>query len=158
MIVSCTGYFPGLVINIICIFSAPVLQNIVIYVIADAAKKPSSLFQAIQYFVSNIAMTDLKTVSHSGGSSQHVFTPREVDQYNQSKCTVTVRLMDFLTVLLGNYANEAVKVLPMSLWKGKLMDLVVACVLEPTAVGFNMADVEIMSNLPRTVRKYTIYL
>ncbi|XP_072042849.1 DNA-dependent protein kinase catalytic subunit-like [Amphiura filiformis] len=117
----------------------------------DAARKPSSLFQSIQYYVSNIAMSDLKTVSQrTGGTTHHVFTPREVEQFNRSKCTVAVRLMDFLMVLLGNYPTEAVKVLPASLWKGKLLDLVIACVLEPTAVGFNMADVEVMSNLPRT--------
>ncbi len=120
---------------------------------SDAARKPSSLSQSIQYFISNIAMSDLKTISsHIGGASHHIFTPREEEQFNHSKCTVAVRLMDFLTVLLGNFPNEAVKVLPVSLWKGKLLDLVVACVLEPTAVGFNMADVEVMSNLPRTVR------
>ena len=121
--------------------------------LADAARKPSSLFQAIQSYISNIAMVDLETVSRSGGTSHHVFTPRETAEFNKGKCTLVVRLMDFLTVLLENYPNEAVNVLPVSLWKGKLLDLIVACVLEPTAVGFDMADVEVMSNLPQTVRE-----
>ena len=34
-----------------------------------------------------------------GGTTSH-FSPREVDQYNYSKCTIIVRLLEFATMIL----------------------------------------------------------
>ncbi|XP_071796803.1 DNA-dependent protein kinase catalytic subunit-like [Asterias amurensis] len=127
-------------------------------VFTDSAKHPSVLFQSLNYFLTSLSLLDINGASQSlsgGGrkassSSHHIFTPRESEEYSQGKCTVVVRLWDFLTVLMGNYPTEAVKVIPKSIWQGGLLKLLISCVLQPSLVGFNMADVEIMNNLPKT--------
>ena len=43
---------------------------------------------------------------------------------------------------------------PKEIWKSDLWQLICACVVEPSAVGFNMGDVEIMKNLPQEVGCY----
>jgi DNA-dependent protein kinase catalytic subunit len=68
---------------------------------------------------------------------------------------VLVRIMDFLCILYGKYAPAAAK-LCARLWTDAaaaeaMWDVVVALTLQPTALGFNMADVEVMQNLPEQV-------
>ena len=43
------------------------------------------------------------------------------------------------------------QVVPKEIWQSDLWQLICACVVEPSAVGFNMGDVEIMKNLPQEV-------
>ncbi|XP_022110985.1 DNA-dependent protein kinase catalytic subunit-like isoform X2 [Acanthaster planci] len=140
------------------VFGEKLLSPSVVY--TATARRPSVLFQSLQYFLSSLSLLDITGAARGieyGGSKtsafHQVFTPRESEEYNQEKCTVIVRLWDFLTVLLENYASDAVKVIPKSIWQDSLFDLVVTCILQPTVVGFNMADVEIMNNLPKTTRK-----
>ena len=41
------------------------------------------------------------------------------------------------------------QVIPGSVWSEALWDTVLVCVLEPSALGFNMGDVEVLNNLPQ---------
>ncbi|XP_071815133.1 DNA-dependent protein kinase catalytic subunit-like [Apostichopus japonicus] len=114
------------------------------------APSSSNLTKSLQYFLDDFAQHDLEHVALSLAQHGGIFTPWEQERYNQSKCTVAVRVMDFLTVLLGNFPSEAMKVLPSSFWVGSFSNLLCSCFLNPVSVGFNMADVEVMNNLPKT--------
>ncbi|PIK41530.1 putative DNA-dependent protein kinase catalytic subunit [Apostichopus japonicus] len=114
------------------------------------APSSSNLTKSLQYFLDDFAQHDLEHVALSLAQHRGIFTPWEQERYNQSKCTVAVRVMDFLTVLLGNFPSEAMKVLPSSFWVGSFSNLLCSCFLNPVSVGFNMADVEVMNNLPKT--------
>uniref|UniRef100_A0A3Q3GYS0 DNA-dependent protein kinase catalytic subunit n=1 Tax=Labrus bergylta TaxID=56723 RepID=A0A3Q3GYS0_9LABR len=96
----------------------------------DSTDKNSSFLKAVSFFLSELSTRDLSAAESCfpvGEKTSH-FSPREVDQYNFSKCTIIVRLLEFTAMILV-----------------KLTALVVC---EPSSVGFNMADVEVMKKLP----------
>ncbi|KAE8280055.1 DNA-dependent protein kinase catalytic subunit [Larimichthys crocea] len=74
--------------------------------------------------------------------------PREVDQYNFSKCTIIVRLLEFATMILVKGDQEFGKLLEQDIFVSAFFELTALVVCEPSTVGFNMADVEVMKNLP----------
>eukprot|EP00058_Branchiostoma_floridae_P019566 XP_002605056.1 hypothetical protein BRAFLDRAFT_85202 [Branchiostoma floridae] len=81
-------------------------------VLSGSGKKPSQLFTALEFFLSKLALSDIDAAARcfrSGGSAAALFTPRETEEYNYGKCTVIVRIMDFFTVLLGMFPQEACK-------------------------------------------------
>uniref|UniRef100_A0A3Q1J9C8 DNA-dependent protein kinase catalytic subunit n=1 Tax=Anabas testudineus TaxID=64144 RepID=A0A3Q1J9C8_ANATE len=108
--------------------------------------KKSSFLKAIHFFLTELATHDLAAAEscfHHGEKTSH-FSPREVDQYNYSKCTIIVRLLEFATMVLVKGDLEMLKV-SLGLIR-KVLTALVVC--EPSTVGFNMADVEVMKNLP----------
>ncbi|XP_059183485.1 DNA-dependent protein kinase catalytic subunit [Centropristis striata] len=76
------------------------------------------------------------------------FSPREVEQYSFSKCTIIVRLLEFVTMILVKGDQEVWKLLEEDLFVSDFFALTALVVCEPSSVGFNMADVEVMKNLP----------
>ncbi|XP_078611931.1 DNA-dependent protein kinase catalytic subunit-like isoform X2 [Branchiostoma floridae x Branchiostoma japonicum] len=130
-------------------------------VLSGSGKKPSQLFTALEFFLSKLALSDIDAAARcfrSGGSAAALFTPRETEEYNYGKCTVIVRIMDFFTVLLGMFPQESCKIVPDTVWKSPLFDMIVTAALEPTALGFNMGDVEIMENLPQETRQLLVLM
>uniref|UniRef100_A0A3B4ZYV0 DNA-dependent protein kinase catalytic subunit n=1 Tax=Stegastes partitus TaxID=144197 RepID=A0A3B4ZYV0_9TELE len=101
------------------------------------SKDKSSFLKALHFFLTELATHELGAAEScfSLGERTSHFSPREVDQYNYSKCTIMVRLLEFASMILVKGDQE--------LWK-----LTAMVVCEPSAVGFNMADVEVMKNLP----------
>ncbi|KAL4240201.1 hypothetical protein ACF0H5_000995 [Mactra antiquata] len=113
--------------------------------------KFSNIFVSIEYFISKIAMATIEDVSQlygTGHSMSGIFTPREKDEFNKAKCTVIVRLLSFLTVMLAKFSKETINVTPKSVWCTVLWDLMLSCIIKPSIVGFNLGDVEIIKNLP----------
>lgn len=56
----------------------------------------------MSFFLTELALHELAAAESCfphGDKSSH-FSPREVDQYNFSKCTITVRLLEFATMIL----------------------------------------------------------
>uniref|UniRef100_A0A673C7H7 DNA-dependent protein kinase catalytic subunit n=1 Tax=Sphaeramia orbicularis TaxID=375764 RepID=A0A673C7H7_9TELE len=101
------------------------------------SKDKSSFLKAIGFFLTELATHELAAAESCfplGDKTSH-FSPREVDQYNYSKCTIIVRLLEFTTMILVKGDQEFQK-------------LTALVVCKPSAVGFNMADVEVMKNLP----------
>ncbi|XP_074649158.1 DNA-dependent protein kinase catalytic subunit-like [Tubulanus polymorphus] len=124
--------------------------------LAKNGKKCSILFKSLEYFLNEIACQNIEYVAgcFSVKSGREVFTPREVDHFNRSKCTVLVRLMNFLTIVFGRYPSDGVKVLPPSLLSNdNLWRILCCCVTDPVAIGFNMADVEVIMRLPQEVEQ-----
>uniref|UniRef100_A0A665X1D8 DNA-dependent protein kinase catalytic subunit n=1 Tax=Echeneis naucrates TaxID=173247 RepID=A0A665X1D8_ECHNA len=103
----------------------------------QGCKNESCFLKAVHFFLAELATHELAAAEICfpwALKSSHL-SPREVDQYNYSKCTVIVRMLEFVTVILVKGDKE--------LWK-----LTALVVCEPSSVGFNMADVEVMKNLP----------
>uniref|UniRef100_UPI0037E8F3E7 DNA-dependent protein kinase catalytic subunit n=1 Tax=Semicossyphus pulcher TaxID=241346 RepID=UPI0037E8F3E7 len=113
-------------------------------------KEKSSFLKAVSFFLTELATHDLAAAESCfplGEKTSH-FSPREVDQYNFSKCTIIVRLLDFVTMILVKGGQEFVELLEQDVFVTAFFELAALVVCEPSAVGFNMADVEVMKNLP----------
>ncbi|KAG5837285.1 hypothetical protein ANANG_G00237680 [Anguilla anguilla] len=109
--------------------------------------KKSCFFKAVQFFITELAMQDLSAAENcfSVGQKTSLFSPKEREDYNYSKGTIIVRLLEFVTMVLGQ----------QNLWKlleeilnSAFAELVAAIVCEPSSIGFNMANMEVMTNLP----------
>uniref|UniRef100_A0A3Q2PZS8 DNA-dependent protein kinase catalytic subunit n=1 Tax=Fundulus heteroclitus TaxID=8078 RepID=A0A3Q2PZS8_FUNHE len=114
------------------------------------SKDKSRFLKATRFFLTELAARGLAAAESCfalGERTSH-FSPREVDQYNYSKCTITVRLLEFASMVLVKGDQEFWKLLEQDVFCAPLFDLTAAAVCEPSAVGFNMADVEVMRNLP----------
>lgn len=115
-----------------------------------ASKDNSNFLKAVSFFLSELATHDLAAAESCfqiGEKTSH-FSPREIDQYNYSKCTIIVRLLEFAAVILVKGDQEFVKALEADLFSPMFFELAALVVCEPSSVGFNMADVEVMNNLP----------
>uniref|UniRef100_A0A3B4TQG3 DNA-dependent protein kinase catalytic subunit n=1 Tax=Seriola dumerili TaxID=41447 RepID=A0A3B4TQG3_SERDU len=114
------------------------------------SKDESSFLKAVHFFLTELATQKLAAAEscfHLGAKNSH-FSPREVDQYNYSKCTIVVRLLEFATMILVKGDEEFWKLLEHDIFCAVFFELTALAVCEPSTVGFNMADVEVMKNLP----------
>uniref|UniRef100_A0A3Q2XVH6 DNA-dependent protein kinase catalytic subunit n=1 Tax=Hippocampus comes TaxID=109280 RepID=A0A3Q2XVH6_HIPCM len=111
-----------------------------LYFLPQDSKEESRFLQAVRFFLTELATQELSAAEscfHRGQTNAH-FSPIEVEQYNYSKCTIIVRLLEFTTMTdLFFYIFSSV-----------FFELTATVVHEPSAVGFNMADVDIIKNLP----------
>ena len=79
---------------------------------SQGSKEESSFLKAVHFFLTELATHDLVAAEScfSLGQKSSMFSPRELDQYNYSKCTITVRLLEFTTMVLGKCDQEVWKV------------------------------------------------
>uniref|UniRef100_A0A8C4UGT6 DNA-dependent protein kinase catalytic subunit n=1 Tax=Falco tinnunculus TaxID=100819 RepID=A0A8C4UGT6_FALTI len=110
----------------------------------------SSFLEAMQFFLETIALHDIYAAEQCFGCSSKgsMFSPQERDMYNYSKCTVIVRIMEFVTMILETCQQDFWKLLEKELLNASLVELVVMTVCDPSHVGFNTADAQVMKNLP----------
>ncbi|XP_009101121.3 DNA-dependent protein kinase catalytic subunit isoform X1 [Serinus canaria] len=111
----------------------------------------SSLFlKAVQFFLDTIALHDIHAAEQCFDSSSKgsMFSPQERDKYNYSKCTIIVRILEFVTVILEMCQQDFWKLLEKELLNASFIELVVMTVCDPSHVGFNTADVQVMKKLP----------
>ncbi|XP_032407093.1 DNA-dependent protein kinase catalytic subunit [Xiphophorus hellerii] len=115
-----------------------------------SSKDKSSFLKATHFFLTELASRGLAAAESCFGLGERMshFSPREVDQYNYSKCTITVRLLEFASMILIKGDQGFWKLLEQEVFCSVFFELTAAVVCEPSAVGFNMADVEVMRNLP----------
>ncbi|KAL6490371.1 hypothetical protein MHYP_G00007160 [Metynnis hypsauchen] len=118
--------------------------------ILDSSEK-SSFLPAIRFFLTELAMHDMKAASAcfrvSDSTSPH-FSPRERELYNYNKCTIVVRLLEFSTMVLLKCQQDLWKLLEKDIFNASFFTLLTMTVCEPSIVGFNMADLEVMTRLP----------
>nr|XP_046226723.1 DNA-dependent protein kinase catalytic subunit isoform X2 [Scatophagus argus] len=115
-----------------------------------SSKQESNFLKAAGFFLTELAAQELAAAESCfplGEKTSH-FSPREVDQYNFSKCTIIVRLLEFAAMILVKGDQEFCKLLERDFFVPAFFELTALVVCEPSAVGFNMADVEVMKNLP----------
>ncbi|KAJ7402013.1 hypothetical protein BTVI_90061 [Pitangus sulphuratus] len=110
----------------------------------------SSFLKAVQFFLETIALHDIHAAEQcfDCSSKGNTFSPQERDMYNYSKCTIIVRIMEFVTTILELCQQDFWKLLEKELLNATFIELVVMTVCEPSHVGFNTADVQVMKNLP----------
>ncbi|MEQ2314116.1 hypothetical protein AMECASPLE_008745, partial [Ameca splendens] len=119
-------------------------------ILDSTGSKDNSFLKATHFFLTELAahgLTAAESCFLHGERTSH-FSPREVDQYNYSKCTIVVRLLEFASMILDKGDQGIWKLLEQDVFCSVFFDLTAAAVCEPSAVGFNMADVEVMRNLP----------
>ncbi|KAJ8010680.1 hypothetical protein DPEC_G00077640 [Dallia pectoralis] len=114
------------------------------------SEKKSSFLKALGFFLTELAVQELEAAEacFSVGLRNSLFSPRERDQYNYRKCTIIVRLMEFAAVVLVKCQQDFWKLLEKDLFDSAFLELVSLTVCEPSSVGFNMADLEVMKSLP----------
>ncbi|XP_041817022.1 DNA-dependent protein kinase catalytic subunit isoform X1 [Chelmon rostratus] len=115
-----------------------------------SSKEKSSFLKALSFFLAELATHELAVAESCftlGEKTSH-FSPREVDQYNFSKCTIIVRLLEFATMILVKGDQEFWKLLEQDIFVSAFFELTALVVCEPSTVGFNIADVEVIKNLP----------
>ncbi|XP_066538129.1 DNA-dependent protein kinase catalytic subunit [Hoplias malabaricus] len=118
--------------------------------ILDSSEK-SSFLPAIHFFLTELAIQDLKaalTCFKVDDSVSPHFSPRERELYSYSKCTIIVRLLEFSTMVLHKCPQDLWKLLEKDLFNASFFTLVTMTVCEPSSVGFNMADLEVITRLP----------
>ncbi|XP_037613149.1 DNA-dependent protein kinase catalytic subunit isoform X1 [Sebastes umbrosus] len=115
-----------------------------------SSEEKSSFLKAVRFFLTELATHELAAAESCfllGKKTSH-FSPREVEQYNFSKCTIIVRLLEFAAMILVKGDQEFWKLLEQDIFVSDFFELTALVVCEPSSVGFNMADVEVMKNLP----------
>lgn len=72
----------------------------------------SSFLKAVHFFLTELATRELSAAERRfqlGAETSH-FSPGEVDQYHFSKCTITVRLLEFSSIILARNDQDLLKV------------------------------------------------
>jgi hypothetical protein len=73
-----------------------------------------------------------------------------------AKCTVIVRLLNFLTALWTKYPQDTMRAIDSSFYSHDLTKLILICVFNPTQLGFDINNEEINKKLPERVCLYRI--
>ncbi|XP_028826126.1 DNA-dependent protein kinase catalytic subunit isoform X2 [Denticeps clupeoides] len=110
----------------------------------------SSFLSAVHFFLIQLAGQDLEAAERCYGSGGQIslYSPRERELYSFSKCTVIVRLLEFITMVLSKCQQALWKILEGELFVPAFFELVAMTICKPSTVGFNMADLEVVTNLP----------
>ncbi|XP_042616499.1 DNA-dependent protein kinase catalytic subunit-like isoform X2 [Cyprinus carpio] len=111
----------------------------------------SSFLPALCFFLTELSMQDIQAARacfKMGNAGQSHFSPRETEQYNHSKCSIIVRILEFSTMVLQKCPQDLCKVMEQDVFNSSFFSLVALTVCEPSSIGFNMADLEVMTQLP----------
>ncbi|KAG8570891.1 hypothetical protein GDO81_011464 [Engystomops pustulosus] len=111
----------------------------------DPSQK-SSFLKALHYFISHLSMHDITAAQTCFRAS--LFSPHEKEEYNYSKCTIIVRIIEFVTMILENCPQDFWKNLENEILNNFLWNLIALTICDPSSIGFNTADVQVMKNLP----------
>ncbi|XP_042208389.1 DNA-dependent protein kinase catalytic subunit-like [Homarus americanus] len=110
------------------------------------------LFTAATYFIEHMATVTISDYLQNNQTITRdeiiMITPYESEGATKLKCTVVVRLMDFLTVVLQDGPSCAHFLDENSLWSSSLFKLLIQCVLDPASIGFDIKDTEVTKHLP----------
>ncbi|XP_077480903.1 DNA-dependent protein kinase catalytic subunit [Stigmatopora argus] len=118
-------------------------------------REESSFLKALHFFLTELATQELAAAEscfHSGQKNVQ-FSPIEVEQYNYSKCTIIVRLLEFTTMVLVKGDQDFYELLEQVIFIPIFFEMTAMVVCEPSSVGFNIADVDILKNLPEVCVK-----
>ncbi|XP_063779765.1 DNA-dependent protein kinase catalytic subunit [Pseudophryne corroboree] len=115
----------------------------------DPSEK-SSFLRALHFFINHLSMEDITAAQtcFKVGSKSSLFSPQEREEYNNSKCTIIVRIMEFVTMILESCKPDFQKTLENELLNGFMWELTAVTVCNPSSIGFNTADVQVMKHLP----------
>ncbi|KAK9971873.1 hypothetical protein ABG768_025216 [Culter alburnus] len=111
----------------------------------------SSFLPAVCFFLTELSMQDVQAARacfRIANAGQSHFSPRETEQYNYSKCSIIVRMLEFSTMVLKKCPQDLWKLMEQDVFNSSFFTLVALTVCEPSSIGFNMADLEVITQLP----------
>uniref|UniRef100_A0A672S298 DNA-dependent protein kinase catalytic subunit n=1 Tax=Sinocyclocheilus grahami TaxID=75366 RepID=A0A672S298_SINGR len=111
----------------------------------------SSFLPALRFFLTELSMQEVQAARacfKMGNAGQSHFSPRETEQYNYNKCSIIVRILEFSTMVLQKCPQDLWKIMEQDVFNSSFFTLVALTVCEPSSIGFNMADLEVMTQLP----------
>jgi hypothetical protein len=110
------------------------------------------IFEAAAYFIQHVSHCDASSVTHLVRSDTEVdvlaITHGEAKSFDRTKCSVTIRLLDMVSVVLKSSEPHY---LPSSLLSLQLWQLIVACVLHPASLGFDFHTTEVSDGLAKNL-------
>ncbi|KAM4704971.1 DNA-dependent protein kinase catalytic subunit [Rhinophrynus dorsalis] len=118
--------------------------------ILDQYTAKSSFLKASHFFIKHLSKEDIIVAQKcfTMGPKACIFSPQEREEFNYSKCTIIVRIMEFVTMIMDTCHQDFWKVLEKDLLNDMMWELIAVTVCDPSSVGFNTADVQVMKNLP----------
>lgn len=108
----------------------------------------SCVLEASSFFIENLATMSVHdylqaNCDNSGGIT---YTPNELDKATKLKCTVVVRMLDFVSVLL--HEGPSVAQFLDKVFTKKFYKLITCSTLDPVSIGFDVKDTEVSKHLP----------
>ncbi|XP_076033927.1 DNA-dependent protein kinase catalytic subunit-like [Oratosquilla oratoria] len=113
----------------------------------------SKLFMCIEFFLEKIMTLSVPAFLGAGNRGESIsYTPGEEEDFVKLKCSVFVRLLDVVTLLMDNGSAHLVKESTnATLWK-----MVALAVLDPMVLDFNLKDTEVIQQLPLRLKETLI--
>ncbi|XP_053322155.1 DNA-dependent protein kinase catalytic subunit [Spea bombifrons] len=110
----------------------------------------SSFLRSVQFFITYLSKEDISAAQNcfTAGLKIYLFSPQEREEYNYSKCTIIVRIIEFVTMIVETCQQGFWRTLENELLNDSMWELAAATVCNPSSIGFNTADVQVMKNLP----------
>ncbi|XP_066480516.1 DNA-dependent protein kinase catalytic subunit [Tiliqua scincoides] len=110
----------------------------------------SSFLTSLEFFLEKISLDDVSGAEQcfSAGTKGNMFSPQEREEYSYRKCTIIVRVMVFVSMILETHHQDFWKLLERQLLNENLINLLVKTVCDAQTIGFNIADVQVMLKLP----------
>ncbi|KAH8038085.1 hypothetical protein HPB51_021642 [Rhipicephalus microplus] len=121
--------------------------------------QPSAIFPLVTTFLEKLALCEnLQEALDSEHAASLPCTPARTSALNVVKCSLTVRLFNFLTVWMRTCPSSMSSV-PDAFWKIEAFwKCCVVCVLRPSEAGFDLADLEVANQLPHEAQLRTAEL
>ena len=117
------------------------------------SSKKTCIWISLEFFIKNIINYNLLDIIKSvyfnnDNNSDVICTPHEIEKFKSQKCTAIIRFIDFLSIMIGNYPSEAFDLIPDHIWCEEFFSCLISLCLDPEAVGFDLSDLEVYTNLP----------
>ncbi|KAM7297935.1 DNA-dependent protein kinase catalytic subunit [Ixodes scapularis] len=119
----------------------------------EVPKKPSGLFGMVDHFLEHLAVCESPQELLRDVESEPL-TSSKLSAFNLAKCSVTVRLFNFLATWMetshGSMASVA-----NPFWRSRAFwRCTVVCVLSPSDAGFDLTDLEVANQLPNEMLRF----
>ena len=100
-----------------------------------------------------MSCSDIREYLETTHNKEVVFlNPTEVQASTKLKCTVVVRIMNFIILILQDGTSRTSDVLDSLLTPG-FFKMILLCVIDPQKVGFDIKDLEVAKNLPKCLEE-----
>ncbi|CAF4589767.1 unnamed protein product, partial [Rotaria sp. Silwood2] len=113
----------------------------------------SRVIVVLSYFITKISMNTLyDIITYFPPSNQtNVFTPTDISQFETAKCTVIVRLLNFITALWSKYPQDAMRAIDSSFYNNDLTKLILTC---DEYIFENLIDPDYKYTFPLELERY----
>ncbi|XP_066926586.1 DNA-dependent protein kinase catalytic subunit-like [Clytia hemisphaerica] len=116
----------------------------------------TNLLKSLSYFLDTICLNTIEGIFKNCNLNDDItITPNQLDAFNKLRCTVVVRIINFLTLSLfdgyiTSHQNQWIDVL-----NEKFFRIVTLCIMKPSRIGFNITDKIVLEKLPSELEKFS---